>query len=188
MIFDGEQSAFIEPLDDIFGTRNYLSFYKSAIHPPRPEACAIENEEALKLAETMTTGTAQRLHGTQRRVYRLAMATTFEYTSYFGGSVSNALAAIVTTLNRVNGIYERELAISLVLVADNDQIISTSINDPYTNTSLSTMLTQNTNNLNALIGTANYDIGHVLGTAGGGLTSISGVCRSNKARGATGSP
>src|SRR5690606_35847032 len=97
-------------------------------------------------------------------------------------------AAIVTTLNRVNGIYERELAISLVLVADNDQIISTSINDPYTNTSLSTMLTQNTNNLNALIGTANYDIGHVLGTAGGGLTSISGVCRSNKARGATGSP
>src|SRR5690606_14670756 len=49
MIFDGEQSAFIEPLDDIFGTRNYLSFYKSAIHPPRPEACAIENEEALKL-------------------------------------------------------------------------------------------------------------------------------------------
>ena len=41
--------------------------------------------------------------GNQLRTYRLAMATTGEYTAFHGGTVNGALGAITTTVNRVNG-------------------------------------------------------------------------------------
>ncbi|SDD75983.1 Calx-beta domain-containing protein [Aquimonas voraii] len=126
--------------------------------------------------------------GTVRRTYRLAVAATAEYTAFHGGTVADGLAAIVTTMNRVNGIYERELSVRMVLVADNDRIIYTNAaTDPYTNTSGSTMLGENVANLNTVIGSANFDIGHVVSTGGGGIAGLGVVCSSSKARGVTGS-
>jgi hypothetical protein len=67
------------------------------------------------------------------RKYRLALAADAEYTAYYGG-VAAAHSAMVTTMNRVNGVYERELAVRMVLVANNDLLIYTnSSTDPYTN-------------------------------------------------------
>ena len=127
--------------------------------------------------------------GTVRRTYRAAIAATGEYTAFHGGSVIDGLAAVVTTLNRVNGVYERELSVRMVLVANNDLIIYTDGGtDPYTNNSGSTMLGENQSNLSTVIGGANYDIGHVVSTGGGGVAVLGSVCSaSNKARGVTGS-
>lgn len=127
--------------------------------------------------------------GPQLRIYRLANAATGEYTQYHGGTVVLGLAAVTTSVNRVNGVYEREVAVRMVLVANNNLIIYTNPStDPYSNNNGTAMLTQNINNLNTVIGSANYDIGHVFSTGGGGVAYLGCVCTSNKAGGVTGSP
>jgi len=127
--------------------------------------------------------------GTQRRTYRVAIAATGEYTAFHGGTVAAALNAIVVALNRVNGLYERDVAIRMILVGDNDRIIYTNANfDPYTNDDGDTMLDENQENLDVVIGTYNYDIGHVFSTGDGGIASLFSPCDSyRKAMGVTGS-
>lgn len=130
--------------------------------------------------------------GPTLRTYRLALATTGEYSekvcSPDPAATGCAAAAVVTAMNRVNGIYERELAIRMTLVANNDSVIYTNpATDPYTNGNLSALLTQNQSNLDAVIGSANYDVGHVFSLGGGGRAGLGVVCRSGlKAQAATG--
>ena len=129
--------------------------------------------------------------GATLRTYRLAVAATGEYTQFHGGTVAAGLAAIVTAVNRVNGVFESELAIRLVLVANNDRIVFTNATtDPYSNTDLNTMLGQNQTTIDNLIGSTNYDVGHVFCTAEGGLTGSTGTACFDgaKARSVTGQP
>lgn len=124
------------------------------------------------------------------RTYRLALAATGEYTLFHGG-VAEALAAQVTTINRVNGVFERDLAIHLNIIGNNDTLIYSDPNgDPYS-TNIGPMLSQNQSNLNAKIGTDNFDIGHVFfqNAKPNGLADFQAVCNTQtKARGATGTP
>jgi hypothetical protein len=126
----------------------------------------------------------------QLRVYRLALACTGEYAQFHGGTVPLVMAAFNTTMNRVNGLAETDGAITMELVPNNDTLIFfNAATDPYTNNSGNTMLNQNQTVVNARIGSANYDIGHVFSTGGGGIAGgIGVVCKSNKAQGVTGSP
>src|SRR4051812_1121614 len=99
-------------------------------------------------AKTVVTSTAAGSSNSNLRTYRLACAATAEYTTYFGGTVLAAMSAIVTAVNRINGIYEAEIGIRLLLVDNNNLIVYTnSATDPYTDNSPSLLLSQNQSNL-----------------------------------------
>jgi hypothetical protein len=145
---------------------------------------------AAKTPTGLAPPTAARGSGQQLHMYRLAVATTDEYTAARGGTVASALASVVTTVNRITGFYERELAIRLELVATNDQIISPNSStapDPYSNNNYyPTALPEVQTRIDAVVGSGNYDIGHLFGTIGGGYSFIGVLCGNSKAMGETG--
>ena len=123
-------------------------------------------------------------YGQTRRNYSLALACTGEYGQFHGGTVSSALSAMNTTVNRINSIVEPELAIRLNLVPNNDQLMFLNgSTDPYNNFSTSAMLSENQSTINGIIGSGQYDIGHVFSTGGGGVAYLQSVCTSFKAGG-----
>jgi hypothetical protein len=132
-------------------------------------------------------------NGTILRTYRLALAATAQYTAAAGGTKAAALSRMTTTMNRVNGIYERELAVRMTVAtgtgANPTALIYDAEPDPYTNDDGFAMLTENQTNVTAVVGTANFDIGHVFSTGGGGVATLNSPCNaSTKARGVTGLP
>lgn len=130
-----------------------------------------------------------RTNGADLRTYRIAIAATGEYSTFQGGTLPLVLSAQITSLNRVDGVYRTELSVSLIMVANNTSLIYlNSGTDPYTNNNGGTMLGQNQTTVDAIIGTANYDIGHVFSTGGGGVAYLGCVCNASmKAGGVTGS-
>jgi len=148
-------------------------------------------QEMARTAQWIGEAGGARAGDCQFRTYRLALACTGEYANYFGATGTNkapAIAAMATTLNRVNGIFERDAALTMVLVANNDQLVFTNpATDGYTNNDGGTMLGENISKCNSVIGSANYDIGHVFSTGGGGVAYLNSPCGNNKAGGVTGS-
>ncbi len=123
--------------------------------------------------------------------YRLAVATTGEYSQFHGGTVASTLSAIATTINRVNQIYRRDFAIQFELVDEQADLIYLNPNtDPYTNSNATLLIIENNQNLSAdgVLSKSRYDIGHVFGEGNvGGLAVVGGVCDNDeKAFGATG--
>lgn len=130
------------------------------------------------------------------RTLRLALSCTGEYAVFHGGTVAGALAAMNATMTRVNGVFNRDLAVKLVLIANNDLVVYTNAaTDPYsvaavgvgTETTAGTWGSQLQNNLTTTVGNANYDIGHLFGATGGGGNAgcIGCVCDAEKGSGYT---
>ncbi|WP_323787370.1 immunoglobulin-like domain-containing protein [Psychroserpens sp.] len=115
------------------------------------------------------------------RTYRLVVSATGEYTNYHGGTKALALAAIVQTMTRVNGIFETDFNINMVLIGNTDDVIYTnSGSDPYTTTGSYNGQLQST--LTSNIGEANYDIGHLFANLqnNGNAGCIGCVCVNNQ--------
>jgi hypothetical protein len=136
--------------------------------------CSVTDEVNKKL----NTGMQQRnADDSILRTYRLAVSTTGEYTAYHGGTKALALAAINQTMTRVNGIFENDFNVTMVLISNNDDVIYTnSGNDPYTTSGNYNGQLQST--LTSVIGESNYDIGHLFARASnnGNAGCIGCVC------------
>ncbi|UGU18323.1 M12 family metallo-peptidase [Sinomicrobium kalidii] len=133
-----------------------------------------------------------------KRVFRLALACTGEFAQYHidEAGVSNGtetekkaavLSAMNTIMTRVNGIYERDLSITMQLIANNDELIFLDADtDGMTNDDGDALIDEIQPIIDNIIGTDNYDIGHVFSTGGGGIAELNSPCTSSKARGVTG--
>ncbi len=133
------------------------------------------------------TETRNRSGKMELRVFRLALACTGEWGSV-RGSKESALAEMVTFIDRANLVFETEVALKLVLIGRNDELIFLNPDtDPYTDSDKGlTILGQNGRILNNRIGVDSYEVGHVFsrcfdvgGVAGGN------ICTSGKGAGVT---
>ena len=190
MIFiPGESTIFIDPV--IKGNNDYYIVYsRENFVTDKVKDCQFNSDlEELKEIIEPVSGEMKTFGTCELRTYRMALAATGEYTAFHGGTVNDALAAQVTTMNRVNGVYEKDMAITMEIIANNDLIVYTnSATDPYDNGNTFAMLNENQSNVTTVIGSANYDIGHVFGTDSGGLAGLGVVCSNgSKAQGVTGS-
>ena len=135
-------------------------------------------------------------YGNNERKYDIAIASTGEFSAKHGNNLATINGVILDYLTLLNTLYERDLAITFVLVDDNDDII---FFDPATDgldpTNNSTKLSTTQSVIGTTIGSGNYDIGHAFyemnppssGWWGSGVASLGVVCSSNsKARGWTG--
>ena len=157
-------------------------------HSARDHGGSSEKSARAKLAARPSPIHQPRSRGEELRTYRLAVATTGEYGDYHGGTVEGALAAVVKVVNRVNGIFTAEISVAFELVENNDAIIFTDPEtDPFEgNDDTYVLIEESQTVIDEIIESANYDIGHTFGTAGGGLAGI-GPCNDEyKANGVSG--
>ncbi len=123
------------------------------------------------------------------RRFRIAIAASATYSNFFlDGSEKNqsqkktkVLTSIVSSLHRINSIFERDFSITLQLVENNDDIIFLDQNsDPFTGLSDNTLNTKVQNTIDTVIGNANYDLGQLFNYSEnirGNSGSIGNVCK-----------
>ncbi len=137
-------------------------------------------------------GTANRVPGSLLQ-YRIAIAATFEYYSFFSPpSPANTTAAILATLSAVNAVYERDLGITFELAAVNDQLYETTDTGLLSNGDDFALLAEVNDWIDSRIGDGAYDIGHIFYRptfGGGGVAFIGAACdNALKAGGVSGLP
>jgi hypothetical protein len=177
-------------------TVDYITYWKKdAANLAEPFKCEFSNGES----PHSPSGVAPTVFNSfELRKYRIAIAATNEYAVAVGNNtIAGTLAAEVLVMNRVNAVYERDVAIHMDIIANNNLITyagdnfrcggsCNANNDPYTNNDNGAMVNQNQSNLDAVIGSSNYDLGQVFATAGGGGTAGLTCRAADKAKCATG--
>lgn len=125
------------------------------------------------------------------RVYTMALACTGEYAQTKGGTVEDVLSSMNRALNRLNLIYEYEVAIRFVLMENNDRLIWLDPEtDPFTNASNGIGLLNQINNAFTTIAgipVTAFDLGHLFTVR---CTDVGGVvdglaCNLGRERGVT---
>lgn len=177
----------------------YISFFQS--DDPRGANAHCDAEEVLDNNAPATKAGGARnprpdrpliQQNEPRRTYRLAVAATAEYTAQNGGTVALARAAIVTSVNQVNAIFNREINVQMTLINNTGIIYTNAATDPYTSQNTNNLVAENQTNLDSVLGNGGYDIGHVFDSTnatGGasGLASTPSTCiATTKGRGTTG--
>jgi subtilisin-like proprotein convertase family protein len=150
--------------------------------------CGASSEEPKRFGE-LRKQSGNRSAKIDLHEYRFALGCTGEWGA-IRGTKEKALADMVTSVNRLNLIFENEFASRFVLIADNDKLIHLDASiDPYTDANNGgKLLGQNTQVLNNILGSPNvYDIGHVYTnscTDVGGIAFFS-ICANNRGGGVT---
>ena len=181
----GKSTAFIDPYTE--NTQNYIVYNKaSLIGDGQTFDCLTSEEVHLPSLENDRRANAMFRADTDDKVlrtYRLAQSCTAEYGNIFRGNTADPVATqkariqaqMAITMTRVNGVYENDLAITMIFIANNDALIylGTTNSDPWNGEyNVQTGVT-----IDANVGFNSYDIGHNFNTSGGGNAGCIGcVC------------
>ena len=196
MTFAADKSAsYIDPYSK--DLNHYMVYSKSDLTTNRVFECGVVNETDINPDDVDTSEIALRAENGLFKTYRLAMACTIEYAAFHvnaaglgGGTLAQKKAAVLAAMNvtmtRLNGIYENDMALTMVLVPNNENVIFIT-SDNFSNDNAGALINESQTVIDATIGTANYDIGHTVSTGGGGLAQKNAPCTGSKARGITGS-
>lgn len=203
-IKSGNGSVFIDPYDG-GDTSVVASYFKQDLHRVTNWKCATvdENPQPEPAVPAETPKRESRPGGgfeprggefVTRHQYRLAVATTGEYTLYHSAlngrsvNVTDGMAAVVTAVNRINEVYDTEVAVRFILVANNNVLIFTNPNtDGYANDGSASDRDINQAKLDTGVGNGAYDVGHVFQTGPGGIAFFRAPCStSNKGKGLSG--
>ncbi len=158
---------------------HYISYDRSSRKETKKSfECHTEGDEVLIDRIRKNDGNA---NDQTLRTFRIAISTTGEYTNFWddgdnsnGDAKADAMAQIVSTLNRTNEVFEVDMAINFQLVSTDNIIYTDPLTDPYTG-DFSPEL-QST--LTSIVQEANYDIGHLFhhGSNNGSAGCIGCVC------------
>ncbi|MCS7037219.1 MAG: zinc-dependent metalloprotease family protein [Saprospiraceae bacterium] len=170
-------------------TRYYMAYGEEDLpEEARPKeadlTCGFSDDgrrlQASGVAERGTLGSTP----VQLKQYRIIISTTGEFSQDHGGTRDQVYAALVEYVNRINAVYERDLAIRFNLVqATLATIFLNPATDPFTGTDNGTLAAQNQLALEqAGVPLAAYDIGHVFARGGGGIAGLGVVCQNGKWR------
>lgn len=115
-------------------------------------------------------------YGNQMRKFRMAIATTGEFTQAFAGNQNTALAEALSMLNLINLIYESEVSMTFNVIAkttDKTLIFTNPATDPFTidpsfASAANSQTGFNTMNTNGTLDYSLYDIGHTFHIMTGG--------------------
>lgn len=208
MVLGAKGTLLIDPYSQT-DKKNYIVYYKGSLGSREDFSCNLPGgdklESHLKQLFALPAAPAAFSNGTQLRTYRIAVSATKEYTNFFGGNVTTAFSAINRTVDRLKGIYRRELAVTFTLVSGTNTVFTTANDGGFPSSSdpnVSTVsLTVNGVVLNNIIGKNNYDIGHVLSRTNnpdgvalspslcnGSSSSTTNPNHTRKAQGFTGAP
>ena len=183
MVLSNKKTVFIEPYSEDLST--YILYTRSSDEVKSNFIC--ETQYVAPELSNFDLESYRNANDGTLRTFRLALACTGEYAQFHGGTLAGVIAAMNTTMTRVNAVFERDVALTMVMVNNTSIIFFNGGTDPYTNNNGGAMLGQNQTTCDANIGSANYDIGHVFSTGGGGVAYLNSPCMGFKAGGVTGS-
>ncbi len=184
-----EGEIYVDPLykDDL---ESYIVYYVQDHTEPMDlvPGCGVSHTE--ENDRIKTAADAGRTEKINLHEFKMALACTGEW-GRVRGTVELCLADMVTSVNRLNQIYENEFASRFILINDNDKLIHLDPEtDPYTKANEGrSLLTQNTEVINGLLGnSSSYDLGHIYTlscTDVGGVAFLTSLCSANKGAGVT---
>ncbi len=217
MIFQTDKTAFIDPYDHFHDGYYFAHYKKDEVRTfSQLMKCEVQSPDQVSPTHGVETqllpqdlhadghdahrSAARTLNGWNLRTYRLALTADSFYCNAATGivlpTITQAFSAMTTSMNRINGVYNREFSVQMNFCTNEDLLIfgcagHTNGNDPFAtiDNNGNACLTQNQTTATAIIGTANFDLGHVFTTGGGGVSSLGVVCNAgSKAQSCTGSP
>ena len=186
---------------DLFSTYIIFKHSKSNINPQYKNSnpssinnefvCGVEN-----ISNNIINNKANQLHKSNQintvdklRVFRLAIATTVEFSSkiieQLGMTASTIpqkksaiIAGLVQLVTRVNCDLERDVSVRMKLVANQELLIFIDT-DNFTNGNMFDLINESSQ-ITPIIGNTNFDAGLVLGTGGGGVASTGAILQDSQ--------